>query len=121
MKTVVLLIFTSLSLTSFAPKQAGSNDWVFCTAVGRGAYASSLVTYNIDDYKDLLNAWKLRLREELGDGYNENYFSFAIVDRECSVGNVRYDSKYAASQGRDCYIRKMRDKGVTVKTLQLDY
>lgn len=121
MKKIIVLLLISISSISFTPKKKEPVYWVFCTTTGSACYASSCVMFKIEDWKELTQAWKLRVREVVGDSYVESKYTFSIKDRECSVGNVMYDSKYAATMGRDCYIRKFKEKGADVKIISLDY
>ena len=120
MRRILFLLIATFLLTSLCPKEE-ETYWVFCTATGAPSYASSCVQYHIDDYSSLIKTWKLAVREEVGSNYNERDYNFQVVTNECSMGNVRYGSKYDAMQGRDCYIRNKANKGISIQVIPLNY
>lgn len=127
MKKIFFLAMILMAFSSFSFSQTEAECWGFCIVTSSGTeYVSSCIKIPCGDAvagfpnTKVVRAWRLKLKEELGDDY-KNYFELSFVDRECTIGNVRYQSSLDANEGRDCYINKRKGYGVTVKKVAFVY
>ena len=107
-----------MSFSSFSFSQTEEEIWGFCVTTSSGTeYISSCIRVPIQDVQagfpntKVVRAWRLKLKVELGDDF-KNSWELSFVNRECTIGNVRYQNSLDANEGRDCYINKRKGYGV---------